>query len=185
MFLRRILITMTALTNGTLMTTLVLNGTNRIQCILSSYIINIVSVRLLQCTSHIIDVRKTLMLLYTTSSGTCTVCSGIPPFLLLWWSDNFTTMYCPAQHDRSDAKFIIIIISFSFYPVHILTLSSFEICNVFADIAMMRLDDPNGPLFVLFHSQRSNLRWSFSFRPKLCFSTFQLQFDMSLQTSSI
>ena len=69
-------------------------------------------------------------------SGACTVCSGIPPFLLLWWSNNFTTLYCPAQHDRSDAKFIINN-SFSFYPVHILTWSSFEIHNVFADIAMV------------------------------------------------
>ena len=76
------------------------------------------------------------MLLYTTSSGACTVCRGIPPFLPLWWSDNFTTLYCPAQHDRSDAIFILIS-SFSFYPVHILTLSSFESCNVFADIAMV------------------------------------------------
>ncbi len=102
------------------MTMLILNGSNRIQCMLSSYIINIVSVRLLQCTNHIIDVRKTLMLIYTTSSGACTACSGIPPFLLLWCRDNFTTLYCPAQHDRSDAKFIIIyqfifILSFS-YP---------------------------------------------------------------------
>ena len=92
---------------------------------LISYIINIVSVRLLQCTNHIIDVRKTLMLLYNTSSGACTVCSGIPPFLLRWWSDNFTTLYCPAQNDRSDAQFIIND-SFSFYPVHIQALSSFE-----------------------------------------------------------
>ena len=136
MFLRRILITLNALINGTLITTLILNGSNRIQCMLSSYIINIVSVRLLQCTNHIIDVTKTLMLLDTTCSGACTVCSGIPPFLLLWWSDNFTTLYCPAQHDQSDVKFIINN-SFSFYPGHILTLSSFEICNVFADIAMV------------------------------------------------
>jgi len=43
MFLRRRLITMNALINGTLMTTLILNGSNRIQCILSSgYILNIV-----------------------------------------------------------------------------------------------------------------------------------------------
>ena len=76
------------------------------------------------------------MLLRTTSSAACTVCSGIPPFLLLWWSDNFTTLYCPAQHDRSDAKFIIIN-SCSFYPFHILTLSSFEIFNVYADITMV------------------------------------------------
>jgi len=27
------------------------------------------------------------MLLYITSSGACTVCSGVPQFLLLWWSD--------------------------------------------------------------------------------------------------
>ena len=136
MFLRRILITMTALINGTLMTTLILNGSYRIQFMLSSYIINIVSVRLLQCTNHIVDVRKTLMLLYTTSSGACTVCSGMPPFLLLWWSDNFTTLYCPAQHDWSDALFIINN-SLFFCPFHILTWSSFEICIVFADIALV------------------------------------------------
>ena len=47
----------------------------------------------------------------------------IPLFLLLWWrSDNFTTLYCPAEHVRSDAKFIIIN-SFLFYLVHILTWS--------------------------------------------------------------
>ena len=52
-------------------------------------------------------------------------------------TDNFTTLYCPAQHDvQSDAKFIIINI-FSFYPFHILTWSSFAICNVFAHIAMV------------------------------------------------
>ena len=76
------------------------------------------------------------MLLYATSSGASNVCSGVPPFLLLWWSDNFTILYCPAKHDRSDAKFGIYN-SFSFYPVHILTLSLFEICNVFAYIAMV------------------------------------------------
>ena len=37
---------MTALINGALMTMLILNGSNRFQCILSSNIINIVSVRL-------------------------------------------------------------------------------------------------------------------------------------------
>jgi hypothetical protein len=42
----------------------------------------------------------------------------------------------PAQHVWSDTKFIIIN-SFSFYPVHILTWSSFEIRNVFADIEMV------------------------------------------------
>jgi hypothetical protein len=73
------------------------------------------------------------MLLYATSGGASTVCSGITPFLLLWWSDNFTTLYCPTQHD---AKFGIYN-SFSFYPVHILTWSLFEICNVFADMAMV------------------------------------------------
>ena len=46
--LKRILITMNALINGTLMTMLILKGSNRIQCILSSYILNIASVRLLQ-----------------------------------------------------------------------------------------------------------------------------------------
>ena len=42
----KILITMTALITGTLMMTLILNGSNRIQCI-PSYILNIVSVRVL------------------------------------------------------------------------------------------------------------------------------------------
>ena len=65
LFLRRILITITELINRTLMTMLMLmlNGSNRIQCMLSSYIIYIVSVRLLRCTYHIMDIRKTLTLL--------------------------------------------------------------------------------------------------------------------------
>ena len=69
--------------------------------ILSSCILKIVSVRLLQFTNHIIDDRKILTLLYTSSSAACTIYSGLPPFLLLWWNDNFTTLYFPAQHVRS------------------------------------------------------------------------------------
>jgi hypothetical protein len=140
MFLKRILIIMTALINRTLMTMLILNGSHRILCILSSYIIIIVSVKLLQCTNHIIDDRKTLILLYTTitiTSAACTTCSGIPPFY--YYGGVIISRLCIVQHSMFEValNLLLNINSFSFYPVHILTWSSFEICNVFADIAMV------------------------------------------------
>ncbi len=137
MFLRRILITVTALINGTMMMTLILNGSNRIQCILSIHILDIICVRILQCkpyqrSQENIDAAlyQQQWRMYCMQRYTSTFC---------YYGGVIISRLCIVQHSMIGVMLILLLYinSFSFYPVHILTLSSFEICNVFVDIAMV------------------------------------------------
>jgi hypothetical protein len=93
---------MTALINGTLMTTLILNGSNRI-LVWDFYNAN----------HKMIDVRKTLTLLYSTSSGACTMCSGIHPFY--YYGGVMISRLCIVQHSMFGVMLnLLLLIHFHF-----------------------------------------------------------------------